>query len=44
MALYNWLVTLEEYGLFILTDAPAEPGQIEKLGDRVAYMRENNYG
>ena len=43
-ALYTWLNTLYHVGLVYVTDAPKEPGQVEKLGQRVAYIKPTVYG
>ncbi|XP_071831371.1 gamma-butyrobetaine dioxygenase-like [Apostichopus japonicus] len=42
--LFDWLRTLHETGLAVLTDAPTKPGAVEAIGKRVAYLRETVYG
>ena len=42
--LHRWLVLLEEDGLCIVYDAPCETGVINKIGERIAYLRKCNYG
>lgn len=44
MALLNWIEKLEEYGLFLVKNTPAELGQLDKLGKRIGILRETNYG
>lgn len=43
-ALYAWLDSLSTVGLAYVNDAPKEPGQVEKLGKRVAYIRTTLFG
>ncbi len=43
-ALYRWLCKLEDTGLYLLTQALCETGQLKRLGDRVAFLRKACYG
>ena len=43
-ALYNWLVAMEEYGIFLLKSAPTTESAIKPLANRVAFARETCYG
>lgn len=42
--LYQWITTLEETGLCLLTGTPTTQGQINRIGERVAYLRKIHYG
>lgn len=42
--LCDWISRMEERGIFLIRDAPQEPGQVEKIGKRVAFLKETNYG
>ncbi|CAD5125558.1 DgyrCDS13761 [Dimorphilus gyrociliatus] len=42
--LYLWLRHLEKYGLVLIKDAPREVGQLNKLGQRVFFLRKTHYG
>lgn len=42
--LHSWLVAMEQTGLVLTTGAPCEPGQLERLGQRVAFLRPTHYG
>lgn len=42
--LFEWLKTMYETGLAVLTGAPTKPGALEAIGKRVAYLRETVYG
>ena len=43
-ALYRWMNTLEQTGLFRLQGAPVEEGQLDKLGERVAFLKPTHFG
>ncbi|XP_071799183.1 gamma-butyrobetaine dioxygenase-like [Asterias amurensis] len=42
--LYDWLVEMVTVGISIVTKAPKETGQLERIGERVAFLRKSNYG
>ena len=41
---FEFLNSLYRYGLALVTDMPVEKGQVEKLGDRIGYLRMTAYG
>ncbi|XP_060695075.1 gamma-butyrobetaine dioxygenase [Hemiscyllium ocellatum] len=41
---YQWLKTLRKIGVMLLKNAPAEKGQVAKLGERIGYLRLTFYG
>ena len=43
-SLYDWLKTLEQTGLYLITDMPCKPGQMKRLSERVAFLKKTNYG
>jgi len=43
-ALYAWIRHLEGTGIFLITETPTEKGMIEKLANKVAFLRTTNYG
>ena len=43
-ALHDWLVEIQELGITVVRNAPQEPGQLHKIGERVAFLRPCNYG
>ncbi len=43
-ALHDWIVTLEEVGVSLVTETPPRNGQLLRLADRVAFLRKTNYG
>ena len=43
-ALLMWLRQLEQYGLVIVSGAPAETGQVRALAERVAFIKKTHYG
>ncbi|RDD36325.1 Gamma-butyrobetaine dioxygenase [Trichoplax sp. H2] len=44
LALYKWLKNLAKVGLTLVKNVPEEVGQVERLADRIAYLRVTNYG
>ena len=43
--MYKWLVTLAtQTGLAKVENAPKEPGQVIKLGERVGWLTQTSYG
>jgi gamma-butyrobetaine dioxygenase len=42
--LYNWLTGLEEYGFVVVTGSPHQPGQLQRIAERVAFLRQTNIG
>ena len=43
--LYKWLVTVAtQTGLARIQNAPKEPGQVLKLGERVGYLAQTSFG
>lgn len=43
-ALLSWLQQLEIMGFVLVTGAPAEPGQVRRLAERVAFIKKTHYG
>ena len=43
-SLYDWLCTMEEDGIFIITDVTREDGILREFAKRVAFLRYTNYG
>lgn len=41
---FEFLNSLYRYGLALVTDMPIQEGQVEKLGDRIGYLRMTAYG
>ena len=41
---FEFLNSLYRYGLALVTDMPIQEGQVEKLGDRIGYLRMTTYG
>lgn len=44
MTLYKWLQDLATVGLTLIKNVPSEVGQVERISERVAYLRVTNYG
>lgn len=44
LGLYNWLLTLARYGTVLIKNAALEEDQITKLINRVAFVRQTQYG
>lgn len=42
--LYKWITALEETGICLLTGAPTTQGQVNRIGERVAFLRKIHYG
>jgi len=43
-ALYEWLTALEETGFALLTGAPHQTGQLQRIADKVSCLRHTNLG
>ena len=43
-ALYRWMNTLEQTGLFLIKGAPQDEGQLDLLGERVAFLKPTHFG
>ncbi|XP_025977553.1 gamma-butyrobetaine dioxygenase isoform X2 [Dromaius novaehollandiae] len=41
---YKWLCTLKKVGIVLLTGAPAQQGELVKLGHRIGFLRLTFYG
>ena len=41
---FDWLNSLYQYGIALVTDTPIQEGQLEKLGELVGYLRMTAYG
>ena len=41
---FDWLNSLYQYGIALVTDTPVQEGQLEKLGELVGYLRMTAYG
>ncbi|XP_042859351.1 gamma-butyrobetaine dioxygenase-like [Penaeus japonicus] len=43
-ALLKWSQQLEIFGFVKVSGAPAEPGQVRRLADRIAFIKKTHYG
>ena len=43
-SLYDWLCTMEEDGIFFITDVTREDGILRDFCKRVVFLRNCNYG
>lgn len=43
-ALLKWSQQLEIFGFVMVSGAPAEPGQVRRLADRIAFIKKTHYG